>query len=285
MHRRSVQCSLLGVLFTGNWMKTIYHKIFAFIPCLYLAAVLANADEVQTVRPVRKPVVLPGLVVDFEKRCVDLEAKVCLDAGYLELVACTEGSKEHESIVAVSSKALHIHTALLLLGAENGHPEMRKLVDEEKQRWANLSPAGDEIEVMLVVKNLKGEVVAKPISEFVLRSTGRLDAVSGDVRSDPDQKVNPAGKSVEFPQVFLFAGSRLRNTGRGPKQYLADLSGNVISIATFGDEVLCLPSHQTQQNSALMWQVKPGVLPKVGTMVTLRLRPSKKSPPSEDKKK
>ena len=86
-------------------------------------------------------------------------------------------------------------------------------------------------------------------------------------------------------KTFLFAGSRLRDAGAGPKQYLADLSGNVISIATFGDEVLCLPTHQTQQNSALMWQVKPGVVPEVGTAVTLRLRVQESTPRLEVNRK
>jgi hypothetical protein len=272
-------------LFTGEWMKTISCKILAFVSIVLLTAPTVRSDE-PAAKSVRKPVALPGLVVDFKNQCVDLEAKICLDAGYLELIACTKGSKEHESIVSVSSKALHIHTALLLLGADNGHPEMRKLVDEDNQRWVNFSPSGDPVEVMLVVKNSDGKPIEKPICDFVVRSTGRLDEVSGDVRSNPGENAKQnVGNPAVFSKVFLFAGSRLRDAGVGPKQYLADLSGNVISIATFGDEVLCLPSHQTQQNNALMWQVKPNVLPKVGTTVTLRLRPKKNSPHSEDKKK
>ena len=65
-------------------------------------------------------------------QCVDLEATVCLDEGFLELVACTQGSKEHESIVAVAGRPLHIHTALLLLNANNGNPAMRKLVGDNR---------------------------------------------------------------------------------------------------------------------------------------------------------
>lgn len=259
-------------------MKTISCKALAFVSTVLITISVVCSEESAAVKSVRKPVVLPGLVVDFQKRCVDLEAKVCLDAGYLELIACTKGSKEHESIVSVSSKALHIHTALLLLGADNGHPEMRKLVDEKSQRWVNLSPRGDPVEVMLVLPNSNGKLTERPIHDFVERSTGRLDEVSGNVLPASGVNVKPGNRaSAEFSKVFLFAGSRLRDAGTGPKQYLADLSGNIVSIATFGDEVLCLPSHQTQQNSALMWQVKPDVLPKVGTMVTLRLRPRKKS--------
>ena len=252
-------------------MKTISCKALAFVSIVLITTSVVCAEETAVVKSVRKPVVLPGLVVDFQKRCVDLEAKVCLDAGYLELIACTKGSKEHESIVSVSSKALHIHTALLLL-------EMPTLVDEKNQRWVNLATRGDPGEVMLVLPDSNGKPTERPIRNFVERSTGRLDEVSGNVLSDPSENVKPGeGPSVEFPKVFLFSGSRLRDAGTGPKQYLADLSGNIVSIATFGDEVLCLPSHQTQQNSALMWQVKSDALPKVGTMVTLRLRPRKKS--------
>ena len=259
-------------------MKTISCKALVFVSIVLITTSVVCAEESAAVKSVRKPVVLPGLVVDFQKRCVDLEAKVCLDAGYLELIACTKGSKEHESIVSVSSKALHIHTALLLLGADNGHPEMRKLVDEKSQRWVNLSPRGDPVEVMLVLPNSNGKLTERPICDFVERSTGRLDEVSGNVLPASGVNVKSGNRaSAEFSKVFLFAGSRLRDAGTGPKQYLADLSGNIVSIATFGDEVLCLPSHQTQQNSALMWQVKPDVLPKVGTMVTLRLRPRKKN--------
>jgi hypothetical protein len=47
----------------------------------------------------------------------------------------------------------------------------------------------------------------------------------------------------------------------------------VISIATFGDELLCLPEVHSQDNDALMWQVNATNLPAVGSNVTLRLRP------------
>jgi hypothetical protein len=56
----------------------------------------------------------------------------------------------------------------------------------------------------------------------------------------------------------------------------------VISISTFGDELLCLPGIYTEANDALMWQANPDKLPKVGTKVTLRLRPQNKPAPKID---
>ena len=251
----------------------------ALVIVLSLFSTTTRADEPVTnkqgsLKPARKPVKLPGMVVDyFEKRCVDLEGTICLEKGLLELIACTKGSKEHESIVAVSAKAMHIHMGLLLLGANNGHPAMRKPVDEEKTRWVNVPPRGDSIDVFLVTTNKDGKLIEKPISDFIVRSSERVDEVDGAVIVAPDQTEKRSGeREARLPHTFIFAGSHLRDNGPGPRQYLADLSGNVISIASFGDELLCLPFHQTQENGALMWQVKPGTLPKVGTKITLRLR-------------
>ena len=65
---------------------------------------------------------LPGLTINLEEKSVDVDATVCLRTGFLELVACTKGSKEHESIISVDAKPSHIHAALLLLGAKPGNP-------------------------------------------------------------------------------------------------------------------------------------------------------------------
>jgi hypothetical protein len=254
------------------------------VPNIYcwLAIVLSllsnktQADEATPPEPVRKPVKLPGMVVDFEKQSVDLEAAICLNDGFLELIACTKGSKEHESIVAVAARPMHIHTALLLLGAKNGNPAMRKQVGEEEKRWVNVPPQGDRIDVFLVTTNKDGKAIERPISDFIVRFSERVDEVDGAVIVAPNQSEKRADmKEARLPHTFLFAGSHLRDKRAGPREYLADLSGHVISIATFGDELLCLPFHQTRDNGDLTWHVKPESLPKVGTKVTLRLRPKK----------
>ena len=224
-------------------------------------------------KPARKNVKLPGILVDRQNRYVDLASRVCLNEGFLELVACTKGTKEHESIVAVEARPMHIHTALLLLGATNGNPAMRKQVGAEETRWIDIPPRGDPVDVFLVFKNTKGEMVQRPVSDFIAKSNERADEIGVNPNRQENDKAN---KNTKFPHTFLFAGSLLHGDGPGPRRYLADESGDVISIATFGDEVLCLPFHQTQENGALMWQIAPETLPKVGTKVTLRLRPQAK---------
>ena len=235
------------------------------------------APEKSAAKPVRKNVKLPGLVINFRQRCVDLEGSICLDRGMLELVACTKGSKEHESIVAITARPMHVHTALLLLGANNGNPAMRKPIDEQKTRWIHVPPRGDPVNVYLVFKNREGKMVEHPVSEFVARSDKRVDDFAAGEEG--------AEEGVKFPHTFLFAGSLFYGDGPGPRKYLADLSGNVISIATFGDELLCLPGMHAKANDALMWQINATKLPKVGSKVTLRLRPQVKPAAKTDKAK
>jgi len=243
----------------------------------------ASGDETATqpatqpaTRPARKSFKLPGLVINFQQRCVDVEGTVCLREGLLELIACTKGTKEHESIVAIQARPTHIHVALLLLGAKNGNPAMRKPTNEEGTRWIDIPPKGDPVDVYLVFKSKKGKMIERPISDFVAAAETRPDekvrAKNGEPAEDP-----------KLPHTFLFAGSRLRESGPGPRKYLSDLSGNVISIVTFGDELLCLPGIQGHDNDSLMWRVDPTDLPEIGTKVTLRLRPKGKPAPQAGK--
>lgn len=212
---------------------------------------------------------LPGVNINLEKRCVDVESTVCLRDGMLEFIACTKDTKEHESIIMVEAKPSHIHTALLLLGAKPGHPAMRKAIDEEGTRFIDLPPRGGAVDVFLVVKDSEGEENELPISDFIVPSE-REDGVGGAEDDEGDQ----------FPtHTFVFAGSILHGEADGPRTYIADQSGSVISLSTFGDELLCLSGVHGHFNGALMWQVEGEKLPKVGSKITLRLRPQVRPQP------
>ncbi len=206
----------------------------------------------------------PGLAINLEERCVDVEASVCLRRGLLELVACTKGTKEHESIVVVEAKPRHIHAALLLLGAKPGSPATRQQLGVQAERWIDVPPHGGPVDVSLVLRDEEGKWSERPIHDFIVSSRQSSDATAS---ADPKQKLPT--------HTFLFAGSVLQDDGPGSRRYLSDESGNVISLSTFGDELLCLPAIHSQANDALQWQVDPTHLPAVGSNVTLRLRPQR----------
>jgi hypothetical protein len=244
------------------------------VPCALLSAAdpgvespLTHPQEVvagatnPTLQAAVQKLDFPGVTINLQERCVDLEGSVCLNRGALELVACTKGTKEHESIVAITARPMHVHAALLLLGAKPGSPATREPVGDASDRWRDVPPSGGPVEVFLVLKGEEGKPVELPINEFIAPSRRRSEASAGE-------------PGPRFPtHTFVFAGSVLQTNGSGPRRYLCDESGNLISLSTFGDEVLCLPSVHSQDNEALLWQVAPTKLPAVGSDVILRLRP------------
>ncbi len=216
----------------------------------------AGQDAIQSVK-------MPGIEIHPVERTVDVDAEVCLDEGALELIACTKDSKEHESIVVIQARPSHIHAALLLLGARNGQPAMRQPLDEAMTRWEDIPPKGDPVHISLAWKQEDGTPVERPLSDFLMRS-------------EEEEAADEANKDKQkFPDTFLFAGSRLGDESETPRKYLAELSGNVISISTFGDELLCLPEIHGHENQALAWKIDLTHLPKKHTKVQLRLRVKK----------
>lgn len=211
--------------------------------------------------------VMPGVKINLDEWCVDVDSRVCLKDGMLELIACTKDSKEHESIIVIDAKPSHVHAALLLLGATPGNPAMREAINPEMTRFRHTPPSGNPIDVFLVLKDTEDKVTELAISEFIKAAD----------HDDGSGVPEPPEAAKKFPtHTFLFAGSVLTGEGDGPRQYLCDMNGNVISLATFGDELLCLPEVHDNANGSLVWQVDGEKLPELDSKITLRLRPQLK---------
>jgi len=223
-------------------------------------AAAESAENIPADLAERIRAIFPQITINAEDRYVDVASVVCLAEGYLELVACGKDSKEHESLIMVEAKPSHIHAALLLIGTQAGNPAMRKQLDEEGTRWAHLPPRGQPVKVSLVFTKEGEETVERPISDFM-----------APTKDESGLQEEGAAKE-KFPDTMLFTGSQFHGEGEA-RQYIGDLSGHVISIATFGDEVLSLSDVHAQDNGSLAWQIKPDTLPELGTKVTLRLRP------------
>ncbi|MFU8847202.1 MAG: YdjY domain-containing protein [Opitutales bacterium] len=208
---------------------------------------------------------LPGLRINAEERYIDIEAEVCLEKGGLELVACKVGTKEHESIVSVEAQPMHIHIALLLLGLES--TSLPLPFNSEQSDLDFSSPQDQLVEVFLVMEGENGEPEEFSISDFITRAVGPGAAKDSDV--------------YEFPNAFVFIGSALQPDRDGNLAYVADFSGHVISVVTFGDEILGLPEARGPDYSNMMWMIDPTILPAVGTKVTLRLRPKAEVAPGD----
>jgi hypothetical protein len=229
-----------------------------------VASPAAKREISPALRKAVEKLALPGVKINLDSWCVDVDSRVCLKEGLLELIACTKDTKEHESIIMIEAKPSHVHAALLLIGGRPGSPATQRMIEGEHPRFISTPPHGGPVEVFLVLKDAEGKETEHPISDFL-------------VRAGEDGSVGGGGKEEEAEgftkDPFVFAGSMLVPDGNGPRRYLCDESGNVISISTFGDELLCLSGFHENANGSLMWSVNGEKLPGIGEKVILRLRP------------
>ncbi|MFM8377961.1 MAG: YdjY domain-containing protein [Planctomycetia bacterium] len=187
---------------------------------------LSPQEEVW-VDPVRKEVIVGG--------------RIAIDAGAIEFLACPEGTKEHESIVATRASARLVHAALLAIGLEPGSPVSfdpkyvaatgpRVLV---RVRWKKPDGSHDTVDVRSWVRNTQ---------------TGRpLDA------------------------DWVFAGSSFWTDPADGKEYYQADGGDLICVSNFPTATLDLPVESSQSNEALLFEAFEGRVPPRDTPVELIL--------------
>lgn len=196
----------------------------------------ANAKQLDPKQPVW---------IDEARTCVMVDGKVVLREGVLEMFACPAGTKEHEAVVAVDSKAYLVHTGLLLVGAEEGSPV--RFQPEYKP------PTGTEIEV-----RIEWTADGKP-----------QKARAQDWVRNADTK-----KAMDLP--FVFAGSGFwTDPDSGKQHYLAD-AGDFICVSNFGSAMLDVPAPSSASNNELWFEPFTERIPEVGTEVRLVLTPKVK---------
>lgn len=201
--------------------------------------------------------IAPGLVVDRERPELRIVARVAADRGFLEQLVCLQGTREHESLLSISVPPSLVHAGLLALGLEPGRPGRWWLADGTLQVDP---PEGPVVEPF--VRRIRGGRT----DEFPLRRW----TVSAD------------GSSFDSPIVF--AGSEIKPNPpslarfRGPgEHYVADLTGSVVGLVTFGDELLA-PRFVHADRAEVeppTYQARTEAMPAPGTAVTLILRPTR----------
>ncbi|MGP1309713.1 MAG: YdjY domain-containing protein, partial [Phycisphaerales bacterium] len=115
------------------------------------------------------------------------------------------------------------------------------------------APRGDEVDVFLRVTRPDGSTDERSVRDWI------VDVHSGD---------HPPAAP------FRFAGSRFVQF-RGQAVYDADYAGNLVGLATFGNEVVAWAEVFSPESSIdeLKWIANTRVVPVFGTPVTMILRP------------
>jgi hypothetical protein len=234
----------------------------AVIPPNVLAEVARTPPEDEKVVPAPK---LPDPVgakklpkpdevwVDAKKRQVMVDGYVSLREGYLEMFACIVGTKEHESVVAVKTKAQTVHAALLAVGAKQGTPV----------QWVPTfkAPTGTEIAVEVHWLDEKGAWKKAKAQDWIR-----------------DIKTKKA-----MTQPWVFAGSGFWKDPESGKEFYMAESGDFICVSNFTTAMLDVPIESSQSNEALGFEANPDKIPALGTPVRLVLTPKLRDEKGEKK--
>lgn len=197
----------------------------------------AEDDSLQRLDPMQP------LWFDKRRKRVVMVGKVCLRQGQLEMFACPEGTKEHESVLAIPVDAWKVHTALLVTGAEPGHPAMFQ---------PDYQPAaGTEIDISLYWTDESGK----------RRSAWAQDWVRNAA----------TGATLSAPWVFGGSGFWV-DEATGKRHYLAE-SGDLICVSNFSSAMLDLPIASSGELNQLQFVANTERIPPKGTKVTIVLTP------------
>jgi hypothetical protein len=186
--------------------------------------------------------------IDPKEKTVIVEGQVALREGMLEMFACTRNTKEHESIISANTKAYLVHTGLVALGAEPGHP-----VRFQPQY---MPPAGTEIDVFIRYLDEKGKMQTARAQDWI--------------------KDNHTGKPMEYP--FVFAGSSFYTDPDTNKQYYQAEHGDFVCVANFGTAMLDIPAKSSKSNEELEFEAMTKKIPPLGAPVQLVFKPKLKEP-------
>ncbi len=218
------------------------------VVCTSLAAAEPTAGPAGTdTRPAKTaPAGLPHLRIDMKKRTVEMDCRVALNEGALELLVCAPQTKEHEAILVTDAKPSHLHAALLALGLRPGKPaHWAKTVSGRRML---VPPAGAQLEISVRFKGGDGKTTTVAAQEWLSRE-----------QEDDEMP----------PYNWVFIGSVVLGQG----QYWADREGDIISVANFGSSVIDVPFLSTATNEGLAFSANSDIIPAEGTAVTVVIHP------------
>lgn len=189
--------------------------------------------------------------VDMKRKIVVLDGEIVLREGALEVFVCMQGTKEHESIIAVPIASHIVHAALLAVGAKPGTPVS----------WdPEYEPAtGPTIDVLVQWKDEAGKLQIRRGKDWVR-----------DNRSQQGMKYD-----------WIFPGSYFWVDERDGKQIYAADGGELICVSNFRSAMMDVPVKSSDDNTNLYFEAFTERIPPVGTKVRLFLIPQRET---EEKK-
>ena len=175
---------------------------------------------------------------------------------YLEMLVTAPDSREHESLVVASIKPSLLHAALLAAGFEPGKP-----VSRDKAGKA-VPASGDRLRVLVAV--IPDDDDDDDTGDETIEPDSFVPIESWVIHLDTEQSLADASSWTGL----VFAGSIFVKN-----QYAADRAGTLISLTSFGDEVIA-PTWMVSSQASIdepVWIAQRELVPKQGTPVRVRI--------------
>lgn len=263
-----------------------------------------------------KPKLLPlnatkTVLFDKAGKRLLLKTKVVLREGQLEMLVCPKKTKEHESILAINSKAINVHAGIMALGVKAGSPA--------KFDPKFTPPKGQELKITLQWKDKAGKMHSVDAQTWVRHATQRYfevpmktlpkdlklpDSQELPLRYDKntkdllwygpmtagqrdkllklstDKKYLKAIKSFygktrkrQMKANWIFAGSGFDvNPMTGKRRYLAE-TGTLICVANFPGATVDIRQRSSANSGSELYEAWTERIPPVGTEVTIEIKP------------
>ena len=191
--------------------------------------------------------------IDLKRKWVVVDGWVCLREGELEMFACTVGTKEHESVITLKTKASLVHASLLAVGAKVGNTV--KFSPQYK------AASGTVIDVVVIWKDKDQKKHAVPGQQWV--------------------KHHRTGKPLEYPWVF--AGSGFFQDELSMAEIYYGDGGDLLCVSNFSSATMDLPVQSSKDNNDLLYQARTASIPPIRTSVRMVMIPRTKEKIPEGK--
>lgn len=258
------------------------------------------------------------VLADLKRKRVVVKTKVCNRDTLLEMFICLTERKLHESVLVLDGDAIHVHTALLMIGAEKGSPATFR----PKYKPSH----GQEIDIFVNWKDKDGKKKRARAQDWIQNSVRRyhiqkLEALPAGVKVPYDElrydtrrkellwfgqmsdkqyqnlvklsdetdyrtaidAMRDSGSIKKMEAKFIFAGSCFYEDENFPRYYTAE-GGYVVCLANLPEALLDINVPSSGSDGDLAYEAFTERIPPEGTEVTVELIPVGPRP-SELKKK
>ncbi|MAI69960.1 MAG: hypothetical protein CMM01_03510 [Rhodopirellula sp.] len=183
------------------------------------------------------------LWIDAKNKQVILDGYVAMTDGPLEMFACPEGTKEHESIIGTLARSKEVHAALLAVGAMRGTPVefLPKFVPATGQR----------IRLWVCYRD----------------KDGNFNAIDGR------RWVKKASTGKQMKPDWVFSGSGFWKDPESGKEFYRADSGDMICVSNFNSAMMDIPVASSAEAGDLLYLPFTERIPPQGTPLRLVLIP------------